>query len=38
MWTNLELKIIGSVPRDKSVVLGGGKTTTKTTTLTLRSG
>lgn len=35
MWTNLELKIIGSVPRDKSVVLSGGKTTTKTTNLYL---
>lgn len=32
MLTNLELKIIGSVPRDKSVVLSGGKTTTTTTT------
>ena len=30
IWTNLELKIIGSVLRDKSVVLNGGKTTTTT--------
>ena len=28
MWTNPELKITGSVLRDKSVVLSGGKTTT----------
>lgn len=35
MLTNLELKIIGSVPRDKSLVLSGGKTTTTTTNLYL---